>query len=449
METYIVRQPIQDQNNEVVGYEILYQQDSSSLYPEKDTDAAGAIEDFLIQLDNDKFLEGKTAFLTFTPNLLIKNIPRMFDPGRLVIQVDDEALVHPLARQIVRRYQKQGYRIALKDFSFSPRYFDILEILDIIKLDFSNPDASSLPNIVSVAQGFQKQIIAYNIHSAHALKKAQELGCAYLQGPFVAQQLPSQVHRMEHLPANFFQLAVAITRDEPDVDEIAMIISRDVTLAFSLMKLVNSAYFALRNRAESVKQALIILGLSQLKQWIYLLSFKQGGEMPEGLVKHSFLRAHFCSELSQYVSDLPISKADAYLMGMFSTLGTLMGVPLESALAELAISEEIKDALLHGEGACGDLYHLVLCHESADWKGMEQYAHRLGIPMKVITQKYFECVEYVNQIWNEMMAPYEGQGEAGQEEGMAALEELAAQAKLPEAAEGAQAGEPSLQSSVF
>ncbi|MCI8443477.1 MAG: HDOD domain-containing protein [Provencibacterium sp.] len=410
METYIVRQPIQDQKNEVIGYEILYQQEASGLSPEKDTKAAGAIEDFLLQLDNDKFLGGKTAFLTFTPNLLIKNIPKMFSPNKLVIQIEDSSLVHPLARKIIHRYKKQGYRIALQGFSFSPRYFDILEVLDIIKLDFSNLEDSSLQNIVNVGSSFQKEIVAYNVNTEQAMAKAKELHCHYIQGTFVAQQLPSKVHRMDHMQSNFFQLVVAITRDEPNVDEITMIISRDVTLAFSLIKLVNSAYFALRNRAKSVKQALIILGLGQLKQWIYLLSFKQNGEMPEELVKISFLRAHFCSELSQYVNDLPISKSEAYLMGMFSTLGILMEVPLESALEELAISEEVKNALLHGEGICGDLYQLVLCYENADWKGMTQYAQRLGIPMNVITQKYFECVEYVNQIWNDLMVPYEEQG---------------------------------------
>ena len=59
---------------------------------------------------------------------------------------------------------------------------------------------------------------------------------------------------------------VAVARDEPDVEEITQIISRDVALAFSLMKLVNSAYFALRNRAKSIQQALVILGIGQLMQ---------------------------------------------------------------------------------------------------------------------------------------------------------------------------------------
>lgn len=408
METYIVRQPILDDKQNVIAYEILYQQDESSLYSEKDSTVANAIENFLIQLDNDKFLGGKTAYLTFTPNLLLKNIPKMFSPQKLVIQIEDNSIVHPLAQRVIYRYQKQGYRIAIKGFEFSPRYFGILDAVDIIKVDFGNPNDASLGNIINIGTSFKKEIVAYNVNNQASLDKARELGCKLIQGTYVAQQLPSKVHRMDHMQSNFFQLVVAITREEPDVDEIALIISRDVTLAFSLIKLVNSAYFALRNRAKSVKQALIILGLGQLKQWIYLLSFKQESDgISEELIKTSFLRANFCSELSQFVPDLPVSKSEAYLLGMFSTLGVLMEVPLETALDELSISEEIKTALLTGEGKCGELFHLVLCYENADWHGMTEHAKNLQIPMNVITQKYFECVEYVNSIWRDLMVPYE------------------------------------------
>lgn len=404
MATRVVRQPIISDAKELLGYEILYQEDASSLYNQADTQAANAIEDFLIEFDSNKFLEGKTAFLTFTPNLLLKNIPRMFQPEKLVIQIEDNSIVHPLAQKIIYRYKKQGYRIAVKGFEFSPRYFSLLDIIDIIKLDFSQRDPSQ-KSIADIGKSFNKQIIAYNVNTPEAYARAVELGCKFLQGTAVAEAMSSTIKRMDHMQSNFFQLVVAVTKDEPDVDAIADIISRDVTLAFSLIKLVNSAYFALRNKARSVKQALVVLGLGQLKQWVYLLSFKQSeGQLSSELIKISFLRANFCSELSQFVPDLPISKSEAYLMGMFSTLGLLMEVPLEDALVELPISDDVKKALLTGEGRCGRLYHLVGAYEKASWDEVSAGAHELGIPDNIITQKYFECVEYVNQIWSELMS---------------------------------------------
>lgn len=406
METYMVRQPILNLEQKVVAYEILYQQDESTLYNPKDSTVANAIEHFMLQFDNEKFLSGKMAFMTFTPNLLMKNIPKMFSEQKLIIQVEDNAIIHPLAQKIIYRYKKQGYRIAIKGFEFSARYFGIMDVIDIIKMDFSNPDNPSLNNIVNLGKSFNKEIAAYNVDSKHSYERAKALGCNYLQGTAVATQSVSKIHRMDHIQSNFFQLIVAITKDEPDIDEIAKIISRDATLAFSLMKLVNSAYFALRNRAKSIHQALVIMGLGQLKQWVYLLSFKHdSGSVSEELLKTSFLRAQFCSELSQLIQNFPISQSEAYLMGMFSTLGILMEVPIETALEELAISDEVKNALINGEGACGDLYNLVLCYEKADWAGMSEYGKKLNMPMEVITQKYFECVESVNQTWVELMVP--------------------------------------------
>lgn len=408
METNMVRQAILSANKELLGYELCYQDRGSSLYNQADTQAANIIEDFLVQLDADLLLDGATAFLTFTPNLLMKNIPKMFPPDKLVIQIEDNSTVHPLAQKIIYRYKKQGYRIAIKGFEFSSRYFSLLDVIDIIKINMASSRNTSLDSIIKIGQSFHKEIIAFNVNTPEAYEAAKKLGCKYFQGSAVAQALSSRVQHMDHLQSNFFQLVIAITRDEPDVDEISDIISRDVTLAFSLIRLVNSAYFALRNQARSVKQALVVLGLGQLKQWVYLLSFKNqdSGELSSELIKTSFLRASFCQELALYVRDLPISKSEAYLMGMFSTLGLLMEVPLEAALTELPVAQEIKDALITGTGKAGALYRLVICYENADWATMTACAEELGIAANIISQKYFECCENVNNIWRTLTMPY-------------------------------------------
>lgn len=412
METYIVRQPIVNSDQQVIAYEILYRQDESSLYSKQDVWVANAIEQFLEKMSDEKFLGGKTVFLTFTPNLLMRNIPKMFDSKQLVIQVEDNSIIHPIAQKIIYRYKKQGYKIAIKDFEFLPRYFSIMDAVDIVKVDFSK-NSSSLKNIINLSHSFQKEVAAYNIETPEALKLAMELKCDYMQGSQIGTRKKSKVHRFDHIQSNFFQLMVAVTSDEPNMDEITKIISRDVTLAFSLMKLVNSAYFGLNNQVKSVQQALVVLGIEQLKQWIYLLSFRDdAGGMQDELIKTSFQRANFCMELASIASaHLPISPSEAYMMGMFSTLGTLMEVPLEDALYELPISEHIKSALIKNEGICADLYNLVLSYEKADWGNITAYADALGIPQNKLTQIYFDCVENVNEIWQELDTPSVSEGE--------------------------------------
>lgn len=405
VDTYIARQPILNKDDKVVAYELLYYQDSSSLYNQRDYKVANAIIEFFNQIDSSNFLDNKDAFLTFTPNLLMQNVPRVFDEKKLVIQIEDNVLVHPVARMIIQRYKRNGYRLALTDFQFNNRYFDMLPLVDIIKVDFSNLESDHVDTNVSIAHRFGKQVAAYNVNTPEARAKAEEYGCEFIQGESVAGMLTSKVHRMEHLQSNFFRLMVAITRDEPEVDEIARLISQDVTLTFSLLKMVNSAYFALTNKVKDVKQALTILGLGQLKQWIYLLSFSNEGGPSDEIIRTSFLRATFCQELSQFMPNFNCSRSEAYLLGMFSTLGVLLEVPIEDALKELPVSDEIKAGLTTGEGKCGDLLRLCLCYEKGDWRQVGKEAETLGIPVNIIAQKYFEAVEFVNEIWNDLMEP--------------------------------------------
>ena len=401
MDSYIVRQALMDSNQKTFGYEILYADSSFAETQTDDSTAANAIENFLSSMNSEKFLSGKVAFLTFTQSLLEKNIPKMFETSKLVIQIEDSLITNPMSHSYITKLKQSGYKIAVIDFEFAPRFFGILDIVDYIKINFAREDPS-LENLVKIGMSFGKKVIAYNVETAEQYERAKALGCSYFQGSYLAQKTSSTVKKANHLQSNFFLLMIAVTRDEPDIDEIEEIISRDVSLTYSLLKLVNSAYFALRNRARSVKQALVILGLGQLKQWIYLLSFKQDDGAQEELVKLSFLRAMFASELVVIAHDMPISRSEGYLLGMFSTLDKLMDISLDEALEQLPISDEIKNGLLKGEGKAGTLLSLVLSYEKADWRNMSTAAEELGIPSSLIAQKYFECVENVNDIWNSL-----------------------------------------------
>ena len=110
-----------------------------------------------------------------------------------------------------------------------------------------------------------------------------------LEGPYVAEKLTTQTHSSGYLQSNFFRLMVAMTRDEPDVEEIEQIISVDATLTYGLLRMANSCYYALRHRVTSVRQAIMTMGLSELRQWVYLLSASNAeNQMEEGA--EEFLR---------------------------------------------------------------------------------------------------------------------------------------------------------------
>ncbi len=405
METHIIRQPILDQNQKLIAYELVYYQDASALYNQRDAHVANTIATFFDGVDARDFFEGKDCFLTFTPNLLMKDIPRIFDEKKLVIQIEENVLINSDAKAILNRYKKAGYRIAALGFDFNKRYLDLLPDIDIVKVDFSDPKSENIDALCTLAKNFGKKLVAYGINSSESKELALSYGCDYLQGDSVSEMITTKVHKMDHLQSNFFRLMASITKETPDFDEIAKIISMDVTLAFSLLKMINSAYFALPNKINSVKQALTILGLGQLKQWIYLLSFSDEGGITDQLIKLSFLRAVFCQEVSQFGVNSLISRQEAYLLGMFSTLGLLLEVPIKSAVEELPLSNELKKGLIGEEGYCADLLELCTLYEKGKWGKVALLINKLGLQEDIVKSKYMEAVAYVNDIWAELSMP--------------------------------------------
>lgn len=403
---YIVRQPIKDLQGNIIGNEIVYHGESQAYGGEEnDFAAADTIYSFLTQ-NTDKLLSGSLNFMTFTTTLLLKKTPRLFNKGELVIQVDDSVIIHPLAMRFLEIFASEGYQIAVNEFQFSPRYLSLVDKFDYIKINFQNTAESTIRNIVEVAHSMNKKCIATMVDSEELYHNAIQAGVDAVEGLWAAEKLNTVPHSGGYLESNFFRLMVAVTADEPNVEEIEQIISMDATLTYSLLRLVNSAYFALRNRASSVQQAIMVMGLGQLRQWIYLMSMEQNGEMGQGqeeFLKLSFLRATFCSELLRYAKDVPISRSDAYLMGMFSTLDYLIAAPLEDILDQVPISPEVRTALLTGEGRCGDLFRLVRSYERADWKEITRLAEKLGVPTEQLTNVYFKCVSEVNTIWSQLM----------------------------------------------
>ena len=415
MNNYIVRQAIKDlQTDEIVGYEFLIQEDQGSLYnPSADSVAANTMVAFLSE-NSDRIFKDRKTFMTFTPTLLFRNTPKIFDKDKVVIQIGDNIIIHALAGILISKYRDEGYSFAINDFQFTPKYFSILEHADYIKMDISNKmdeeQMRSVSNVVDMAHGFQKKFIATGVNSREVYDCALKLEVDYVEGNYISDRMTAKTGKMEFMQGNLYQLIVEITKDEPDIGELEEIITRDASLTYALLKMANSPYFAVPQETTSVRQALIRVGINQLKQWIYLLSFEDKQEnSSEEVLKTSFMRANFASALVKKLRQFPINSSDAYLMGMFSTLEYMIDASIEDILFEIPIIEEVKNALISKEGPAGRLYELILCYENAQWAEIQTIADELGIKTNEMAQIYMDSVEEVNNIWDNVVGMNNGE----------------------------------------
>ena len=410
---YIVRRPIKNPQSQIIGYEILYHGENQ-MYGTEDINGRNASNEYAVadtiynflNQNAETALRGARHFMTFTTSLLMRKVPRLFRPEELVIQIDDSIIVHPLAMHFVQQYKRDGYGIAVNEFQFVPRYLAIMDEIDYIKLNLQTTSDVSLHNVVEIANSMGKHCIGTDVDNETLYQKAVASGLYAMEGQFVAEKLATKAHDSGYLQSNFFRLMVAVTADEPDITEIENIISMDATLTYAILRLANTARFASRNRTTSVQQAVMKLGIGQLRQWIYLLCAGNpgGGLDPyfEEFLKLSLIRANFCSELMNHTNRMPISKNDAYLLGMFSTLPYLIDAPMEEILSHIPVAEEVKDALLYRSGMCGVMYDLVICYEDAEWDRVTRLSEELGVNPDILTGLYFECMESADSLWRTM-----------------------------------------------
>lgn len=406
---YITRQAIKDFNSHVLGYEVMYSGgDAYGVTNTNEVSVAETIYNCLVQ-NSEKALSDSRTFMTFTSSLLVQKTPHLFKNTDLVIQIDDSVIIHPFAMNLIQQYVDEGYEVAANDFQFAPRYLALLEQLSYIKINLKTLSANSAENIMRVAKSMNKRVIATGVDTKEIADFAKTLDVYGMQGTYVADKLANKVHQSGYLRSNFFRLVVSVTKEEPDIHEIEEIISSDVALSYSLLKIANSAYFARHVKTDSIQQAIVTLGLNQLKRWVYLLSIDDTEDENmqdfEEFIKLSFMRASFASELHRYMRGSTITKSEAYMLGIFSTLEYLIDASMEEILTDIPLADELKKALINGEGQGGELLKLVFCYEKADWKHITIHAEQLGIPANMLTTIYFNCMESVNKIWDQMINP--------------------------------------------
>lgn len=123
-------------------------------------------------------------------------------------------------------------------------------------------------------------------------------------------------------PAVLNELMEESRKESPDIQKIGQLISKDVALSVSMLKLVNSPYYGLKRKIDSPQQATIILGINIIKGIITGLSLKSSYEAFEGMDKF-WGKAELVANVSMVIaSRLPgISKETAYTFGLFRDCG--------------------------------------------------------------------------------------------------------------------------------
>ncbi len=402
MDTYIARQPVFDKRLFVFGYELLYRSGSGNYFDARDADQATSelISNTMFLFGLEKLTRGRRAFINFTAKLLESEVIAMLPPDKVVVEVPRHVEPGESLLNACKRIKSEGFLLALDDFAYFDKNDILLELIDIIKVDFLEIRGDKRKEIMDRINLPGISYLAQKVESRDDFEEAVRMGYTYFQGFFFSKPVIITGQNIRTFKRTYLYILQEINRPDIDFDQVEELIKIDLALSYKLLRFINSAAFHFRVEISSIKQALTLLGQRELNKWFSMITIKEIGEdKPEELMVTAVCRARFCELLAPRVG-LKSRSSDLFLLGLFSLIDVFLDQPLSAVLKELPLARDVKEALTGKEGPMGDVYKMVLSYERNEMETVFFQAQKLNLTGKELTGYYLEAVELGNHIFS-------------------------------------------------
>jgi len=357
----VARQPIINGRLAVMGYELLYR--SSAAANQADVfDPVGAtsqvIAASLFELGMDNLVGSNKAFINFPREYLLSPSGVPINNENIVIEVLENAGFDGALLASLRRLVKLGCTIALDDFVFDSKLIPFVELATYIKLDILALGHEGFHQQIEALKGFDTIIIAEKVETWEDYQFCRLLGVDYYQGyfferPEVMSSKSSKVNSMTLLQL----MSSLLNTSSISVDRLEQIVSQDAGLVHKLLRYLNSPLTGLVASVDSVRLAIMLIGVEKLKWLTNLLLMSEMVGDRHVLLEQIMVRAKHTELLAVHRGY--DNQEKYFLAGMLSMIDVCTGMRLDDVLAELPLPSEYINAIVHRTGRVGNALDLV------------------------------------------------------------------------------------------
>jgi c-di-GMP-related signal transduction protein len=399
MRRFLARQPIFTSKRTVYGYELLFRSGPVNSYDRTHGDvAAASTVDSILLFGIERLTPGCRSFLNCTRDFLIRDFATMLPKDRVVIEILESVPMDNEVHHACQRLKQAGYLLALDDFEDRPDWKPLVALADFIKVDVLATSAADQHRLARTYLPLKIRMLAEKVETYDDFHRTKEYGYTFFQGYFFSR--PEMLSRRD-IPAiklNHLLVLQAVNRLPINAVEVTERIKAEPSLSFRLLRYLNSPVFPLIVEVRSIPHALSLLGERGTRKWVSLIAVTcMASGKPAELVALPLIRARFCELLAPHAG-LAESGNDLFLLGLLSAMDAILDMRMPDVLREIAIREEIRDALLGKTNRLRDIFEFVRNYERGCWQEIGPMAARLGISESAIPPLYVEAVDRARQI---------------------------------------------------
>ena len=399
MQRFIGRQPILDARSEIYGYEMLFRDGVEPFFNCDNGDQASSNVMDRLLFGIKTLTEGRRAFINFTRNRLLDQSAMLLNKDEIVVEVLETVEPTTDVVEACRALKKQGYLIALDDFIFSEEINPLVELAEIIKVDFISTASPERKSLAQYARPRRIKLLAEKVETHDEHREAIGLGYAYFQGYFFSKPEIIEGRDVPPYKQNYILLMQAINRKEPDFREIEEIIKRDPSISFRLLRYLNSAAFAFTCEVQSIKMALSLVGTDGLLRLFSVMALAGlAKDRPPVLVISALVRAKMCEALAP-ITGFRGRVQDLFLIGLLSVLDAILQCPMPEILEKLSLPAEVRSTLTGETTSLSQVLNLVLAAEKGDWETLSSVSSSLSLDESRVSEAYLRSVQSANEIF--------------------------------------------------
>jgi c-di-GMP phosphodiesterase len=378
--SFVARQPIVDDRLQVFGYELLCRgadPDAPWKGPRNEA-SARVVDDAVLSIGLETLAMGKRAFLNVSRDVLVSDALSLLAPEQIVLEILEDVPADPDVVNVCRSLHQRGYAIALDDFQLGSPAEALLAFVKFVKVDVRTTPVRSLAAIAARLRSSGARMVAEKVETHEAFQAARSAGCSLHQGYFFCRPQGVAVRAMSTHQMAQMRLMAALNHPNASATTIEGLVKQDARLCYRVLRCVNSAGFGLRREIESIREALMFLGIDQIRRWasIWSLAGMNGGS-PE-LVNMTMVRAG-CCELVGAALGHPDNGAELFLLGLCSLLDVILQRPMKDVVASLPLTTSTRDALVGKPGPARMVLDVVTQYERGAWDEASETAARLGL----------------------------------------------------------------------
>ena len=387
---FFTKQPILNTKRSIWGYELLGAEMKGDLYevfPQQES-AAGLCSSTYQGLQ-EAMKRDKKIMIGFDDTSILAGLPHALPATSGVIRVLPGVRMAGLDIAL-QGLRSEGYLSMIETVPGQTLPDAICSQADIISFDFSagKPDQDEWERI----QQYPAVMLARGLKTLEQFQATRDMGFSLFQGSFFKEPecVPGRkLGSGEMARLNLFRL---MESEEIDIKDLAAAIRSDVAVSFRLLSFLNSATFGFRQNIQSIDQAIMLLGWIKLKSWlraVLLVDMTGKDEVPQELAALSLQRGKFFELLATEYDYWGFNPSTLFLVGLFSLMDAILGMPMEEVVEMLPLEAKLKVALKRDANSeYRPLFELLDCLEDADWSMLETLTQKLCLDLDAVKKAF-------------------------------------------------------------